>query len=199
MRALRAALVLLAAATLQVALSGPVAIRGASPDLLLLFAVYVALYARPRFGLTFAWMAGAAADMIVGPRLGPFAAAYVLAAYVLIGLRSSLMQGSHVVHVAAAFVCALSCHFAYWAALGALAFAGLVDPQSIGCAAYAARTAIAIAAYSAVVAPPVFWLCGRGMGLRPGDVETEDLRALTAAASRPSAGSIVHRSSGEGF
>ena len=46
MRALRAALVLLAAATLQVAFSGTVAIRGASPDLLLLFAVYVALYDR---------------------------------------------------------------------------------------------------------------------------------------------------------
>jgi len=163
MRGLRAALMLVAFATLQLAFSGSVAVGGISPDLLCCFAVYAALHMRPTGGVAWAWVAGLASDLLFGFKLGPLAVMYGLCAYVLAGVRSTPFRGSLVAHSAATFVCAAAAHLGYWGmhtvfavASGAAGRIGVME---------AVGTSLSVALYSSVIAPAAIellaWFIGR--------------------------------------
>jgi len=165
MRSLRAALMLLVFATLQLAFAGKVAVAGISPDLLCCFAVYAALYMRPAGSFAWAWGAGLISDLLFGFKLGPFAIMYCACAYVLAGVRSTPFRGSLVAHSVAAFVCTAVTHLGYWMLRTAFAAISGGAAWRVGLVE-ALGTSLGVAVYSSVVAPAAIellaWSVGRG-------------------------------------
>jgi len=170
----RAALAVGVLATLQVAFGGAVALFGVSPDLLACFAVFAALYCRPEAGIAWAWGAGLTSDVFFGFKLGPFAIVYAVCAYVLGGMRSEYMRGSHLTHLVATFGCTLASHLGYWLmhTVFKLTFEGGVGRVEAG---RALNTALGVAVYSAAVAPVLFELftLTLGRGVRSSDIAAD--------------------------
>ncbi|MGB0716065.1 MAG: rod shape-determining protein MreD [Phycisphaerae bacterium] len=73
--------------TLQVAGAPRLEIFGCRPDLLLVFVVYVAMYAEPGQAFIGAWSLGFMADLMTLERLGFLAVSYGLVALLVIGCR----------------------------------------------------------------------------------------------------------------
>lgn len=130
-----------------------------APDFLAAVAVFLALHVRdPADLMIAAWTLGFALDLTTGavPAVGPMALAYLAGARLLYGLREALFRDRLATQVLATLLFCTFAHFLWITAQSALGghFAWREYGRLLG-------EMLAVAAYSAVLAPLVFWLLGK--------------------------------------
>lgn len=128
------------------------------PDLVLTLAVFMALYFRPREVFIATWCLGFGADLVsVTGRLGIYALLFCVVLTALSWARGSLNRGWVLTQSALAFAAVLVIHFGWY--LAARHFGGA--PPAI---LRSVEQSVLDAAYSAILAPYVFWLLLRLRG-----------------------------------
>jgi rod shape-determining protein MreD len=125
------------------------------PDLILLLGIFLALYLDPRDMFVPAWCLGMAMDLVgIDGRLGLWAILFAVALTVLSAARRHVARGRAMVQLVLALVVAGGVHLGWYLTARLLVGAPLAPLESLGDAA-------ADAAYTAFLAPCVFWLLAR--------------------------------------
>ena len=132
---------------LQSSAAPGVAIGGAAPDLLLLFALYAALYVKQPDAAAAAWLAGLMRDVHSQNPLGFHALVYLALGAAIAAVRSEMFRGHVLTRMALAAAASL-------AAAGAAVAAAAVAHRQIDAFA-AARQALLSAAYTVLACPVV--------------------------------------------
>lgn len=128
------------------------------PDLALIVAVFVALYFQTHEVFIVTWLLGLGADLVsVSGRLGVQALAFSAVLTALSTVRRSLNRGWVLTQSVLCFAAVLVIHLAWYLAARHLAGAAPAVLRSV-------EEAALDAAYSAILAPYVFWLLMRLRG-----------------------------------
>lgn len=93
--------------TLQTVLAPRIELLQARPDLLLLFAVFLGLYAPRHRAIVLGWFLGFSADLLTVERMGLLSLTYGLTVIALVSLREFLFQRRAVTHFLATLVAGL--------------------------------------------------------------------------------------------
>jgi rod shape-determining protein MreD len=128
---------------------------GIRPDLLLLLAMFYAMYGRNEDVIIGGWALGLLADLTGLGRIGVFAFSFGLVALSVFKLRNSFNRENPFVHLALGLLAATLVNF--WALFMMLVM-GEVHGQAFWSAA---GRAMGCAAYTAIVAPYFFWALSR--------------------------------------
>lgn len=150
----------LIALVLQTSVASWVQIHSVRPDLLLVLAVFYALWGPWPEGAIAAWLLGLLADLHSLDRIGLHALCFGLAALAIVYVRQVVFRDHAVTQIAITFVFAVLVHLLAGAyrSWGGSGEAGVFTP------------ALLTGVYTAIVAPYVHWLLlrlGRWTGLRP--------------------------------
>jgi cell shape-determining protein MreD len=130
----------------------PVGDHRARPDLLLLVGLFCAFFYRPAEVFVLGWFLGMASDLVsVDGRLGLLALEFSLVLTLVSHFRVALPRGRIVMHFLAALVVVFVVHFVWYIAMRLVDGAWPLVFES-------AEKALLDAAYSAVLAPYLYWL-----------------------------------------
>lgn len=141
--------------TVQSAVAPHLSIAGARPDFLLVAAVYLGLFGRPREAMAGAWLIGVGGDLLTAERFGLLALSYLLITLPVSAIRLHVFRENgltQVVVTLAAFWMIGLCWLIYRHVL--------YDPAETVVAGLAVSVALS-GIYTAMMAPPLLWLFRR--------------------------------------
>ncbi len=148
MRALPFAILAAIALVLQISVVPAIAVSGGfEPQLLLILALFVALFARAEAALIGCWVLGLLVDLQSEARLGSYAFAFGLVGLGIVQIRSSLFRDHPLSHVVLAF---LFCLLAEMVAAAPLAVSGVPPGALIRLLLY---QPLSTAAYTSLLTP----------------------------------------------
>ncbi len=136
--------------TLQSVLGPRLQIGGARPDLLLVYVLFFALYGRRLHAVLGAWGLGAVADLMTVERPGLLSLTYFAAAFLVTLVRDALFRYESVTQFAIVLLTGLVVQS------GWLAYRVAVYPAFAPTWGAAALSALAAAAYTALLAPVLY-------------------------------------------